>query len=209
MKNYTSFKIGMTIAAVSVLAACASNTGTTSSNGTFNDVAERRETAIEPTQISSRQQSEYPMRVYLTGYSYWDNTPRGSAQIARPFIHRSAGGTGTYADPVTLAVGHVKRGQTSVMDYPTGTRFYIKKLRKYAVVEDLCGDGPTPQNGPCHSGHQGYDWIDIYVGGKGIAESSVNRCMYRITGVQDVILNPSPGYPVAPGEIAASGCAVF
>jgi hypothetical protein len=153
--------------------------------------------------------AEQTMNAFLTGYSYWDNTPRGSAQIARPVIHRQAGGTGTYEDPVTLAVGHVKRNGRSYMDYPAGTKFYIKNLQRYAIVEDLCGDGPKPQAGPCHSGYQGHDWLDIYVGGKGINESWVDGCMNRITGIQPVILNPRPGYPVSPGEIAASGCATF
>jgi len=158
---------------------------------------------------SSAPSKEQIMNIFLTGYSYWDNTPRGSAQIARPVIHRQAGGTGTYEDPITLAVGHVKRNGRSFMDYPAGTKFYVRNLQRYAIVEDLCGDGPKPQAGPCHSGYQGHDWLDIYVGGKGIDESWVDRCMNRITGIQPVILNPGPGYPVSPGEIAASGCATF
>ncbi len=153
--------------------------------------------------------AEQTMNAYLTGYSYWDNTPRGSAAIARPVIHRSAGGTGTYHDPVTLAVGHARLGGRTVMDYPVGTRFYIRNLQKYAIVEDLCGDGPSPQNGPCHSGHKGHDWIDIYVGGRGINEAWVDSCMRRITGIQQVILNPKPHYPVASGEIAATGCNTY
>lgn len=147
--------------------------------------------------------------MYLTGYSYWDNTPPGSAQIARPVIHRKAGGTGTYDDPVTLAVGHAKKNGRSIMDYPAGTRFYIERLRKYAIVEDLCGDGPSPQDGPCHSGYQGHDWIDIYVDGKDVGKAASDACMYRITGLQNVILNPKPGYPVYSGAISESGCPVF
>ncbi|WP_245596969.1 hypothetical protein [Leisingera aquimarina] len=158
---------------------------------------------------NSRYLEEQNMNIFLTGYSYWDNTPRGSAQIARPVIHRRAGGSGTYENPVTLAVGHVKRNGRSYMDYPAGTRFYIRNLQRYAIVEDLCGDGPKPQSGPCHSGYQGHDWLDIYVGGKGIDESWVDSCMNQITGIQTVILNPRPGYPVSPGEIAASGCLTF
>ena len=48
---------------------------------------------------------ERHMTVFLTGYSYWDNTPPASAIIGRPVIHQFAAGTGTYDDPVTLAVG--------------------------------------------------------------------------------------------------------
>ena len=152
---------------------------------------------------------EITKTVYLTGYSYWDNTPPGSAAIAHPVIRRKAGGTGTYDDPITIAVGHVKRGQRSTPDYRPGTRFYVEYLRKYAIVEDVCGDGPRPQNGPCHIGNKGYPWLDIWVGGRNVNKQFVQRCMYNLTGFQRVIMNPRQGYPVEPGEISASGCRVF
>ena len=53
------------------------------------------------TVVSSK--SEQRFTAYLTGYSYWDNTPPGSSAIARPVVHRRAGGSGTYNDPVTIA----------------------------------------------------------------------------------------------------------
>ncbi len=146
---------------------------------------------------------------YLTGYSYWDNTPRRSTAIAKPVVHSRAGGTGTYADPVTLAVGHVIQGGRQTMDFPAGTRFYIERLKRYAVVEDVCGDGNRPQNGPCHSGYAGHAWIDIYVGGKGQSANAARNCTYRITGLQSVVINPHPNYPVAAGEISASGCQTY
>lgn len=101
------------------------------------------------------------------------------------------------------------RGSSSTLDYPAGTRFYIERLRKYAIVEDACGDGFNPQDGPCHSGHNGNPWIDIYVGGSKTDKSFTANCTYRITGVQNVVLNPGRDYPVSSGEIAASGCQVF
>ena len=154
-------------------------------------------------------QAEQQFSAFLTGYSYWDNTPRGSSNIARPVVHREAGGTGTYRDPITLAVGHVRHGNRSVMDFPAGTRFYIPRLRKYAVVEDLCGDGNSPQNGPCHSGYNGYVWIDIYVDGKFAGGQAADQCMRSLTGVQTVIINPAPGRPVQPGPLTESGCRIF
>jgi hypothetical protein len=153
--------------------------------------------------------AEIAFEVYLTGYSYWDNTPPGSADIARPVIHNKAGGKGTYQDPITLAVGHAKHAFSHKMDFPTGTRFYFPRLRKYAIVEDLCGDGPKPQNGPCHSGKNGNYWVDIYVDGQHAGEAASNRCMYRITGMQDVIMNPKSTYPAAPGALTESGCSTY
>jgi hypothetical protein len=149
------------------------------------------------------------MSVYLTGYSYWDNTPPGSAAIARPVIHNEAAGTGTYDDPITLAVGHVKSGHRSTMDYPAGTRFYFPRIRKYAIVEDLCGDGDRPQDGPCHSGYNGLPWLDIWVGGGSAAKSESDACMYRITGMQTAYIDPEPGRRVEPGPLTESGCRTF
>ncbi|MEM6940993.1 MAG: hypothetical protein AAF943_08370 [Pseudomonadota bacterium] len=158
---------------------------------------------------ASAVSQEFPMQVFLTGYSFWDNTPPGSSAIALPRLRSRAGGTGTYRDPITLAVGHVKNGTRSTPDFRPGTRFYIQKLRRYAIVEDVCGDGPKPQNGPCHIGYKGRPWIDIWVGGRRVDKGFVQRCMYRLTGLQQVIRNPGPDYPVDPGEISASGCRVY
>lgn len=152
---------------------------------------------------------EQRITAYLTGYSYWDNTPPGSAAIARPVIHRRAGGTGTYENPVTIAVGHRIDGRRQTLDYPEGTRFYVERLRKYAIVEDVCGDGNNPQDGPCHSGYKGHPWLDIYIGGARQTRTETNACAYRITALQDIVINPRPGYPVSSGEITAAGCEVF
>lgn len=156
-----------------------------------------------------KKNAERSFEAYLTGYSYWDNTPPGSAAIARPVVHRQAGGKGTYRDPITLAVGHVKRGRAHSMDYPAGTRFYLPLLRKYAIVEDLCGDGDRPQDGPCHSGKDGRPWIDIYVDGSRAGKKTSHDCMYKITGMQQVMINPRSDYPVVRGPITESGCKTF
>jgi|GEM_PF-544431 len=153
--------------------------------------------------------SEVRFEAYVTGYSFWDNTPPGSSAIAHPVIHRRAGGTGTYVDPVTLAVGHKIIGERRSIDYPVGTRFYIKSLRKYAIVEDVCGDGNRPQDGPCHTGKQGRPWLDIYVDGANSARQHSNNCMSRLTRFHTVIQNPGPNYPVVAGPITESGCQVF
>ena len=53
-----------------------------------------------------------------------------------------------------------------ILDYPAGTRFYIPNVRRYFIVEDTCGDGDTPQNGPCHTGYpKGTTaWVDMWIG---------------------------------------------
>ena len=130
---------------------------------------------------------ERRMTVFLTGYSYWDNTPPASAIIGRPVIHTIPAGIGTYDDPVTLAVGWRIDGSEVSEDFPPGTRFYIPRLRKYAIVEDLCGDGAKPQGGPCHVGWAGYPWLDIYVDGSTRTAEISQRCMEKLTGIQSIV----------------------
>ncbi|MBV1903002.1 MAG: hypothetical protein KUG58_05140 [Marinosulfonomonas sp.] len=160
-------------------------------------------------QSSRNQPAETRFKAYLTGYSYWDNTPPGSAAISKPVIHSRAGGTGTYRDPITIAVGHTIKGGRQTLDYPAGTRFYLERLRKYAIVEDVCGDGNRPQDGPCHTGHLGHAWLDIYVGGRKQTASVSTACARRITAMHTVIINPGPNHKVDPGELTDSGCRVF
>lgn len=160
-----------------------------------------------PTPVSNERIIE---KAFVTAYTWWDNTPPGSAQIARPVIHQTAGGTGTYADPVTLAVGHSIN--PTFQDYPTGTRFYIPNVQKYFIVEDLCGDGNKPQNGPCHTGYQQYGattWIDMWIDGRNMTSTQATQCAYKVTATQRVVINPANDYKVVAGQVAAAGCPVY
>ncbi|WP_458782009.1 hypothetical protein [Arthrobacter sp. D3-16] len=143
-------------------------------------------------------------KVFVTAYSWYDNTPAGSRTISHPVLHRTAGGTGTYEDPVTIAVGHSRETGEHVLDIPAGTRIYLPDVRRYFIVEDTCGDGPTPEDGPCHSGAEAYDgaslWLDMWIGGEGESSSFVHRCAADSTGVQPAVLNPGPDYAVASGH---------
>jgi hypothetical protein len=159
---------------------------------------------------------------YTTGYGYWDNTPAGSSTISNPVIHSVAGGTGTWADPVTVAVGHSITNGVDTLDYPAGTRMYVPNLQKYLIVEDTCGDGSSPQTEPCHQlfnnttgqyAGQNADpgstvWIDIWVGGNANTSATLtNDCEDRITADHTVIFNPSiQTYKVTTGDISGSTC---
>ena len=159
----------------------------------------------EPTMPTGQR----TIRAFITGYSYFDNTPAGSVDISNPVIHQSAAGMGTYADPITVAVGHSIVNGRDILDWPTGTRFYIPNLRRYFIVEDTCGDGSSPQNGPCHSGYSApaTTWLDIWIGGKGGSTSGSDACMNAITDVWDVLVNPWPNYATAAGSVYGSaGC---
>ena len=125
-------------------------------------------------------------KIFTTGYTYWDNTPPGSAQIARPVIHDRAGGTGTWKDPITVAV------QSGRFDF--GTRFYLPELKKYFIVEDLCG--------ACHDGRNGGAYtLDIWVDGSHLSSGGAASCASRITRLQPAIEDPKRGLPVARGSV--------
>ena len=169
------------------------------------DIVHAQEAPILP--VSNGQEQSF--RGYVTGYSFWDNTPEQSAEISHPIIHELAGGVGTYTDPLTIAVGFMKTDQVDILDFPAGTRFYMPRLRKYAIVEDTCGDGNTPQDGPCHIGYDGMPWLDIYVDGSDLEKEESEACMTKITGIQTLIMDPSPNHAVVVGDLTQSGCFTF
>lgn len=141
---------------------------------------------------------------YTTAYTWHDNTPAGSAIISHPILHKTAGGTGTYADPITIAVGHSKATGQSVLDFPAGTRIYLPNVRRYFIVEDTCGDGNDPQNGPCHQGVNANGtnstiWIDMWIGGESMSASGADNCAAKVTDVHTAVFDPASNYAVAPG----------
>jgi hypothetical protein len=139
-------------------------------------------------------------KAYVTGYSWEDNTPRGSRAISNPVIHKEAAGTGTFKDPITVAVGHSIN--PTLMKFPAGTKFYVPEVRAYFIVEDTCGDGDKPQDGGCWTGYPAGAkyWIDLYVG-----NDESGNCMDKITGVHTVVRNPDAGYVVVPRKGDAGG----
>ena len=156
-----------------------------------------------PTALCAEGEACQVFTAFITGYSYYDNTPPGSAKISHPVIHQTAGGTGTWEDPITMAVGHTKKANyRSVLDYPEGTRFYLPYLKKYFIVEDTCGDGPRPQDGACHTNQHGPEpWLDIWINGKGLGDEKTRLCAESITGNREVIQIPPAHLPVEEGNV--------
>ncbi|MCU1515828.1 MAG: hypothetical protein JWQ75_549 [Pseudarthrobacter sp.] len=141
---------------------------------------------------------------YTTAYTWHDNTPAGSAEISHPVLHQTAGGTGTYEDPITIAVGHSLATGKDVLDFPAGTRIYLPDVRRYFIVEDTCGDGNDPENGPCHQGtnvdgSNSTIWIDMWIGGQSMSASGSSQCAGKVTAVNTAVFNPASNYAVAPG----------
>ena len=123
--------------------------------------------------------------VFVTFYGAADNDPQGSTEIAHPNDrHQEAGGSGTYADPLSLAA--------DPRAIPVGTRVYYPPLRKYFVMEDDCAQCIT-------------DWrssrkphIDLWTGD--FQGSALLACENALTpdGLVAVEVNPPPGRPVDP-----------
>lgn len=129
------------------------------------------------------------MSVYVTFYGWADNSPPGGA-IAYPMnggyptLHDAAGGTGTYADPITFA--------TDKSELPVGTRVYVPFIEKYVIMEDDCAECDT-------------DWttsqkwhIDVWMNSNGTESSSaLQTCEGNWTRTATVIeVNPPPGRTV-------------
>jgi hypothetical protein len=173
------------------------------------------EPVIKPVIKPVTPNNEIRRTAYLTAYTWWDNTPPGSSLIAfaksygYPTVHELAGGTGTYADPITIAVGHVRTGGVSIPDFLPGTRFYIPNVRAYFMVEDLCGDGDRPQDAPCHNiatADPGAEvWLDMWIEGASVSTEAADACARKLTGNHLVIENPLPHYAVVKGPIISGG----
>jgi len=201
--RFSRIVIGLSLAAL-VTSACSDATNQSASSKSQTSNA----TSVVQSTVSPRN-GETSFNIYLTGYSYWDNTPPGSAEISKPVIHRKAGGKGTYSDPITIAVGHTIIGSRQTLDYKAGTRLYLPSLRKYVIVEDVCGDGRRPQDGPCHTGRNGLPWLDIYVDGSRSRSGDATQCARRITSVRRIIMNPGRDYPVVSGALTETGCQIY
>jgi hypothetical protein len=71
------------------------------------------------------------VQAFMTLYGYVDNSPSGT-DIAHPCIHSGAGGTGTYADPVTFA--------TDIKELPWCEIIYVPYMERYFIHEDECSE---------------------------------------------------------------------
>ena len=124
----------------------------------------------------------------MTFYAAADNDPPGSAEIAYPNSrHVSAGGTGTYADPLSLA--------TDPREIRPGVLVYYPPVQKYFVMEDDCAE--------CID-----DWsasrtphVDLWM--SNTADPAVQNCEAALTpdDPDTIIVNP-PAEPARRPEAA-------
>ncbi|MEU6646458.1 hypothetical protein ABZ863_28480 [Saccharomonospora sp. NPDC046836] len=126
----------------------------------------------------------------ITYYAARDNDPAGTATIAyprssgAPTLHDQAGGTGTFADPLTFAA------QEGIFE--PGTRIYVPHVQRYFMLEDICAT--------CDGTH-----VDLWTGPA--IDEGVIACENRLTldGPQSYQVDPPPGLPVEPGYLYRDG----
>jgi hypothetical protein len=131
------------------------------------------------------------LNIWLTGYSWQDNTPPGSSVVGEPVLHQQAGGTGTVADPITVAVP----GHQGAMAWQPGTRFYLPTVKRYVIVEDS-GASRAPAGTDTH--------LDMWIGGQDGTLAATNACEDSLTGRVAAELNPPNNLPVIVGPIYAN-----
>jgi hypothetical protein len=127
--------------------------------------------------------------VEMTFYGWPDNSPPGNA-IAYPMnggyptIHDAAGGTGTYADPITFA--------TDAAEFPPGTILYAAVIEKYLIMEDDCTECDSDWSGSM-------TWhIDVWMNSNAAASANaVEACEDQWTQSSTMVeVSPPPGLPV-------------
>ncbi len=97
-------------------------------------------------------------QMFLTFYGWYDNTPPGG-DISYPQIHDTAGGKGTFADPITFA--------TTTKMLKAGTKVWVPRVKKYFIMEDSCQECGEDWSGHGPNGGPGLRHIDLWLGGKG------------------------------------------
>ena len=130
---------------------------------------------------------------YVTLYGWPDNSPPGAAIAypkngGYPTLHNTAGGSGTYSNPVTYA--------TDKSELPVGTKVYYSYLKRYFIMEDDCTECDQDWTGHGPDGGPKFYHIDLWVGGQGGNTNKVLACEDALTQQGQVIVNPPSTEPV-------------
>jgi hypothetical protein len=125
---------------------------------------------------------------FVTLYGWPDNSPPGGA-IAYPGLHSTAGGTGTFSDPITFA--------TDRSEIAPGTKVYYSFLKRYFIMEDDCAQCDQDWTG----GGADKFHIDLWVGGQGGNTNKVLACEDALTQSGTVVVNPPSTEPVVSGSL--------
>jgi hypothetical protein len=143
----------------------------------------------------SAAQAATTQQTFLTFYGWYDNTPPGG-DIAYPQIHSTAGGKGTFSDPITFA--------TSRSELGTGTKVWVPRVHKYFIMEDSCQECEADWSGQGPNGGPGLRHIDLWLGGQGGSAFDAIDCEDALTHyntdgtpvLEPVVVNPPSNEPV-------------
>ena len=94
--------------------------------------------APAPTPTASSATGAYSVTAWASTYDWWSNSPPGAGieyaeDNGYPTLHDTAGGVGSYANPITFAAQN-----SGVFDLKPGTRIYLPAFQRYFMLEDLC-----------------------------------------------------------------------
>jgi len=131
------------------------------------------------------------LTIWLTGYSWQDNTPPGSSTVGEPVLHKEAGGQGTFQDPITVAVP----GHQGNMAWQPGTKFYLPSVQRYVIVEDS-GAAKQPAGTDTH--------LDMWIDGQSGTKQATDDCENIFTGRVPAQVDPPDNLPVMAGPIFAN-----
>jgi 3D (Asp-Asp-Asp) domain-containing protein len=112
------------------------NDASSGSDGATADAAAPTDASTDSPATFGDAEAGVTVSMEVTQYGWDDNSPPGNAiaypaSAGYPTLHDAAGGTGTYADPITFA--------SDKDEYPPGTILYVPFLEKYVIMEDDCG----------------------------------------------------------------------
>ena len=135
---------------------------------------------------------QYTISAHITFYGYPDNDPP-SNQIAYSCGRDGAGGSGTWDDPVTVAI--------APKDIAPCTKLYIPYLQKYGVAADECAQCISDFNNGIHH-------VDIWTGGNWDGGQNQINCEDKLTPdpQQHVIVNPPNGWNVDSSALFNGNC---
>jgi hypothetical protein len=133
-------------------------------------------------------------QTFITFYGWYDNTPPGG-DISYPKLHDTAGGKGTFKDPITFA--------TSKSELPAGTVVWVPRVRKYFIMEDSCEECSADWSGHGPNGGPKLRHIDLWLGGKGGNAMDAIDCEDALTNynadntptLEPVVVDPPSNEP--------------
>lgn len=164
----------------------------TTAPGFLSAPAMRATPAMGPRRLATTKHLA-SVDAYVTYYGWYDNTPPGCTTA----YAGCAGGTGTYANPITFA--------SDTKEFPVGTMIYYPTVEKYFKMRDDCSECDADWQGKGPDGGPLLRHVDLWLGGKGGKELDVIRCENALTqGMPNgaplqtpLVVNPPPGLPTS------------